>query len=145
MTDAPERIWAIGFTGEAWNVGKWSRQDTRAFYPDAERYIRADLLDAHIGAVLEEAVEIVECGCGEDGCEMPFSCARKEAERILALRPNALQALERVRREARVDGMRAALAACDPTSYRAHHASVRRRCQEAIRAMIAAEERGEGE
>jgi hypothetical protein len=28
-----------------------------------------------------------------------------------------------------------AAAACDPTSYRAHHASVRRRCQNAIRAL----------
>lgn len=35
--------------------------------------------------------------------------------------------------EGRAEGFNAAFDACDPTSYAAHHASARRRCQKAIR------------
>lgn len=85
----------------------------------AQHAMKADL-DAHIGAVLEEAADLAEDGficrsCGvtftrsqghtDERCEQhdanwDYAPREKIAEAIRAIRPDAMQALERVRREA---------------------------------------------
>jgi len=102
-------------------------------------------LDAHIGAVLAEAAERTNCGCQPDRsdclCEsgdITF-CFRDSQFDVLSLRPTALAALDRAKREARVEGMRAALDACSDVALVWAH-----ECRDATRALIEAE-RGEGE
>lgn len=71
------------------------RWNTRAPDPD---------LEAHIGAALAEAAKLFQ-DRGDKGLGAPY----RAPDRILSLHPDALQALDRVRREALVDGMRRSL------------------------------------
>ena len=114
--EAPERNWIAPVHG-ATRPDDFYLIDPEYRNGRGVEYIRADLLDAHIGAVLAEAAEVARhyadadyCAMGypEDGGIAASGTAATILSDILAIRPDAQQALERVRREARVDGMRAA-------------------------------------
>lgn len=166
MTDAPERISLLPGDGWSWCEGRPVHEE------DAVEYIRADLavpqadIEAHIGAVLSEAAQMVDCCCDQEtkarvlsvppnsadrwrGCGQA-NCGAMDADTIHNLRPDAMQALERVRREARVEVL-------EKLEHAMHHHAftdaewnraeqdVRTAFSIYLRKLIAAEKRGEGE
>ena len=85
-------------------------------------------LEAHIGAVLEEVAEVARHYADADYCAMGYPedggiAASGTADTILfailALRPDAMEALERARHWARAEGMRAALDDLDAVPFTA--------------------------
>lgn len=110
--EAPERIWIEDERAEGGDVHIYTDLPELA-QQFATSYIRADLLDAHIGAVLEETAKECEQSIDQhpdsnfdQGANFGY---RSAADAIRNLRPDALQATARARREARVEGMQAAL------------------------------------
>ena len=104
--EAPERIWIAPVYG-ATRPDDFYLIDPEYRNGRGVEYIRADLLDAHIGAVLEEAADCAYNLRREDWASEneDWDCGTHDAAvAISSLRPDALQALERVRREARVEG-----------------------------------------
>ena len=86
MTDAPKKISAF-----------------------RTRYTRADLAQAQIGAALEMAAQLFQ-DRGDRGLGAPY----RAPDRIRALKPDAMQALEQVKAEAREQALREAVGAIQP-------------------------------
>ncbi len=135
MSEAPETVWID-------TDGYWSAFDPSAARDVVDQYTRSDLcvtradLDAAVALALEEADR--ECRRAARVTDSPnaqFELYRT-ADAIRALiQPHQADALARRDRETWNAAVEAAKKACDPGSYQAHHASVRRRCQTAVAAL----------
>lgn len=102
---APEKLWLL------WREGGHVKCRVVASEMDHSdegfpEYIRADLLDARIGAVLDDwksRIENLWITADNDREEWYDEGLGAALEELSFVRPDALQALERVRREARVE------------------------------------------
>ena len=129
--EAPERIWIAPVHG-ATRPDDFYLIDPEYRNGRGVEYIRADLLDAHIGAVLEgwksriENLWITADNDREEGYDEGLQAVLEE---LPFVRPDAQQAIERVRREARVEALKQAADAVDRIGPRV--------TGDAIRALIA--------
>ena len=162
IAELSERVKALSWMGEGYALVERRAEAAEAQVKELEAVVKslsrldtpADL-DAHLGAVLAEvAAQIRSQLCSDDGIEWikgNNSAVRSALAILKNYRYDALTALDRARREARVDGMRKALEAIPSGWTGQPHCSnmdfgpnVSVLAKAAILALIAAEERGEG-
>ncbi len=112
---------------EAINKAEAARQTFCLASPGTDEEFRAYLsgFDAALG-IFRNAIEEGGDALGSDRASTDTSPG------ITAGAPDPAA----IRAEAWNAALKAAAKACDPTSYQAHHASVRRRCQTAILSLI---------